>query len=125
MTPRRAKKSTTRTRSLEPLLGVVAKKLTDCRALKKGTILVRATGAAAADYYLDCAPEGVRLVKGTGRLDTPPVIEIIGDTRQIHGVLKGETDALKRFLAGGFRVRGDLRYFSDLAFELGVLKNPL
>jgi len=32
---------------------------------------------------------------------------------------------LKHFLAGGFRVRGDLRYFSDLAMEIGILENPL
>jgi hypothetical protein len=28
-------------------------------------------------------------------------------------------------MVGGLRIRGDLRYFSDLAVELGILETPL
>jgi hypothetical protein len=68
---------------------------------------------------------GVRLVKAAPRPDAAPAIEIIGDARNISGVLTGQKNALKHFLAGGFRVRRDLRYFSDLALEMGILQNPL
>jgi len=122
MQTKRTTKPSTKPQSLEPLLERAARNLAGCQALRTGTILVRAGGR---DYYVDCAPSGARLIKGTARPDRPPIVEISGDVRSIRGVLKGEADALKRFLAGGFRVRGDLRYFSDLAVELGILKNPL
>jgi hypothetical protein len=64
---------------------------------------------------------GVVLTLKKGAIsDSPPTIQIIGDARRILGVLAGQKDARTHFLAGGFRVRGDLRYLSDLAVELGI-----
>ncbi len=40
-----------------------------------------------------------------------------------HGTT--QKDAVREFLAGGLRVRGDLRYLSDLGMELGFLHRPL
>ncbi len=124
-----ARKSSNRaarkTVGVEALLEQAAGKLANCRALKRSVILVRVTGAEAADYWLDCAERGVRLVKDAPRPDASPAIEIIGNARNISGVLTGQKNALKHFLAGGFRVRGDLRYFSNLAVEIGILENPL
>ena len=125
MARKKSKESAGRAPALEPVLEQVTAKMADCRALKKGTIVVRATGAGGGDYLLECGERGARLVKGAAGADASPAIEIIGDARHIHGVLTGKKDALKHFLAGGFRVRGDLRYFSDLALELGILENPL
>ena len=45
--------------------------------------------------------------------------------KRINAILAGTKDARKEFLAGGFRVRGDLRYLSNVALELGILKEPL
>lgn len=106
------------------LLEQVAKKLSGSRALKKGVIRVQAIGPGGGDYGLVCSESGVRLLTGTslGRL---PIIEIIGDARRMQRILAGRQDACTQFLAGGFRLRGDLRYFSDLALELGILKEPL
>jgi hypothetical protein len=50
---------------------------------------------------------------------------VIGDARRIRGILEGEKDATRQFLAGGFRIRGDLQYASDLALELGYIEQPL
>jgi hypothetical protein len=50
---------------------------------------------------------------------------VIGDAGAVQDILDGRVDARERFLAGGIRVRGDLRYLSDLGLELGLLKQPL
>ena len=55
----------------------------------------------------------------------PSFIEVMGDANTVRAILDGETDTREQFLAGGLRVWGDLRYLSDLALELGVLKEPL
>jgi hypothetical protein len=52
-------------------------------------------------------------------------LEVIGDADRIQAILAGEKDGRMQFLAGGFRVRGDLRYLSDIALELGLIKEPL
>jgi hypothetical protein len=127
MARKSSKRAVGKTVGVEALLEQAAGKLAGCRALKRGVILVRVTGAGAepADYWFDCAEKGARLVREAPRPEASPTIEIIGDARNISGVLTGQKNALKHFLAGGFRVRGDLRYFSDLALEMGILTNPL
>jgi hypothetical protein len=124
MTARESKGPARKPVNLEAQLEEIARKATGLRTLKKGTVLVRATGAGGGDYLLENSERGVRLTRGATP-GTPPVIEIIGDARRIQDVLAGQKDAAAHFLAGGFRIRGDLRYFSDLALELGILKEPL
>jgi hypothetical protein len=124
MTTTKYKKPTRKSTDLEQALEKVTKKIADCQTLKNGIILVRATGTGGGDYSLECSDRGVQLMKGAV-METPPVIEIIGDARRINGVIAGRKDARTHFLAGGFRIRGDLSYFSDLALELGILKDPL
>ena len=68
--------------------------------------------------------DGVRVVPAAGRTG-PPLVEVLGDPEAVRAVLSGEVEGRKRFLAGGIRVRGDLRYLSDLALELGLLAKPL
>jgi hypothetical protein len=50
---------------------------------------------------------------------------VLGDANVVRAIFDGEKDAVKQFLVGGLRVRGDLRHFSDLFLELGILKTPL
>ena len=120
------KKSTRRRRAggtLSSALREVTEKLADCRSLKKGTILFRTTDDEG-QFALECSDRGVQIRQDPSQ-QTPAAIEIIGSSRQLRGVLAGEIDARARFLAGAFRVRGDLRYLSDLAVELNLLKEPL
>jgi hypothetical protein len=58
-------------------------------------------------------------------LEREPVLEIHADAETVQRILDGEKDAAKQFFAGGIRVRGDLRYLSDVALELGLLEQPL
>lgn len=124
MAEARSKESPGKTGSVEAALRQVANRLADCRALRSSSIVVRASGPGGGDFSFDCAVRSARLKKGMPS-QFPPTIEIIGDARRIQAVLAGRKDARTQFLAGAFRVRGDLHYFSDLAVELGILKEPL
>ncbi len=104
-------------------LKTFAKRLDKTKALKKGLILLRLTGADGGEYCLDCSPKGVRIEKKMTH--STPLIEVIGDAKRIRAVLDGKKDGRTQFLAGGIRIRGDLRYLSDLAIELDIIKEPL
>jgi hypothetical protein len=106
------------------LQGLVPK-LQKARALRHGDIVFRLAGTAGkAETVLAADRDGVRVVPAAGRTGTP-LVEVLGDPEAVRSVLAGEVEGRKRFLAGGIRVRGDLRYLSDLALELGLLAKPL
>ena len=107
----------------ETLLNDLTKRLSKAKQLREGDILVHFTGDIESEYCLNCSAEGVQLSKE--RRHGMPLIEVISDAKRIQAILQDERDARMQFLAGGIRVRGDLRYFSDLAMELGILKEPL
>jgi hypothetical protein len=106
-------------------LGEVTARLSKSKSLKKATIVVRATGAGGGNFRLDTDSKGAKLVREPPPSDTPPTIEIMGDARRIQAALSGDKDPRALFLGGGLRIRGDLAYFSDLAVELGLLKEPV
>ena len=54
----------------------------------------------------------------------PPIIEVIGDADRIRRILDGSKDGRLQFFAGGIRVRGDLKYLSELSHEMGFIKEP-
>jgi putative sterol carrier protein len=108
---------------LQKSLGKIATKIAGSKHLRVGTIVLRFTGKDAGDYFVHCKPNGADMVK-----EQPPGIlhgELIGASTTIVPILQGTKDPIPAFLAGGFRVRGDLRYLYDVAYELGILKRPL
>ena len=111
--------------AVETTLHDLAPRLEKARALRHGDIVFRLGGTAGtAEAVLTADRDGVRVVPAAGRTGTP-LIEVLGDPEAVRSVLSGEVEGRKRFLAGGIRVRGDLRYLSDLALELGLLAKPL
>lgn len=99
-----------------------ADRVSKAKVLRKGPLAFRLSGKDGGDYFLDCSTGQARLSKGTP--SDQVLLELIGDARRIIAVLEGKKDGRRQFLAGGFRVRGDLRYVSDLMLELGVIKEP-
>jgi hypothetical protein len=93
------------------------------KALRRGSIVFHLTGTDGGSYFLDCSSGEAQLTKGIP--GGHPLFEVIGDTEKVRTLLEGETDARTLFLSGAFRVRGDLQYVSDLALEMGLLKQPL
>ena len=100
-----------------------AQRLSKSKTLKDGSISFRLGGPGGGDYFLDCSAGCVQLCEGNS--PTAPLIEVIVDASRIQAILDGTKDARRQFFVGRFRVRGDLRYLSDLALELGIIDSPL
>jgi len=104
----------------------ISERLAKTKSIRPGHIVFRLAGAEGGNYALECAEGRVRVTESAAAgVDVVPLIEVIGDARRLRAILAGEKDAVEQFFAGGFRVRGDLRYLSDVAIELGLIKEPL
>ena len=107
----------------EKSLDALAKKLEGCASLRSGSIAFRLTGRGGGDYDIECG-SGSAKVRDAERRRVPD-IEIIGTPAKVRALITGDKDPIKVFFTGGIRVRGDIRYASDLAVELGLLAEPL
>lgn len=107
----------------ESALDKFAARVSQADATRNGAIVFRLTGAGGGEYCLDCSRGVAKITKEIP--SRSPLIELIGDAPRIFAILEGKKDARAQFFAGGFRVRGDLRYASDLALELGIIEKPL
>jgi hypothetical protein len=97
--------------------------LTKDRRCRSGHLIFRL--GTAGDVHLRTAEDGVSVVDGVpGRTDLPRA-EVIGPAGLIRAILERKKAARAHFLAGGFRVRGDLRYLSEVAMALGILDRPI
>jgi hypothetical protein len=111
---------------LHESLGRLAQKLRDSRSVRLGDIVFRLSGPASGSYRLEWGEGDINVVESSSvGAERQPLIEVIGPADVIRAIIDGEEDARRRFVAGGIRVRGDLRYLSDVALELGLLKEPL
>jgi hypothetical protein len=124
MAARKLKKASTTSVDLLTVLQDTCGKLAPQQIAKKGYIKVKTTGSGGKEYYLEGSENGMRVVR-TQSIASPPLLEITGNAGRLQAVMSGKKDALKQFLTGGFRVKGDLHYLSDLALALGFLKKPL
>jgi hypothetical protein len=112
--------------SLEGSLAALGQRVDQAKATRPGTIVFHASGAGSASYRLNTGLGPTSVSRFTEAAeDRQPLIEVIGEAVTIQAVIDGEKDAVKTFLSGGIRVRGDLRYLSDLALELGFIDRPL
>jgi len=93
------------------------------KTLNKGLIALRLSGTGGGDYVIDSSHGG--LIESSEAATQKPRVEIMGDAKRIQAIAEGKKDPRKQFLAGGIRVRGDLRYLSDVLLELGILTEPL
>lgn len=104
----------------------LSERFAKCKAMKRGDIVFRLGGQGGGNFVVESSEKGVRVFESAAAgADRTPLVEVVGDANRIHAILVGEKDAREQFLAGGFRVRGDLRYLSDVALELGIIKEPL
>jgi hypothetical protein len=118
--------TTTGRETTKGMLDGLAQKLDASANVRAGDIVLHLSGTDGGEFRLSSRP-GKTIVSSTGGggEDRKPLIEVWGKANVIGSILKGEKDALKQFMVGGIRIRGDLGYFSDLALELGILEAPL
>lgn len=108
---------------LQKSIDRITPKLAASKRLRSGAIAFRFTGKEGGDYFMHCKRDGGCAVDQNAE-DTIHA-ELIGPSTTLLPIVEGTKDPVRAFVAGGFRVRGDLRYLYDLAYELGILKKPL
>jgi hypothetical protein len=110
--------------TLDRSLRELASKVEGAKTARAGDVIFRLSGKTAGTYRLSIRP-GKSEVTETTDVTGQPLVEVIGDAEAIQAVIDGKADARKQFLSGGIRVRGDLQLLSDVALELGLIKDPL
>jgi hypothetical protein len=113
-------------RGMEAVLQEALRKFEGSRLRREGTILIRFVGEdggeSVGDFHVHSRVSGCELSRKEGH--APPLIEIIGEPERIRAVLEGGREGLAQFYRGGIRIRGDLQYLSELAYELGFIREP-
>src|SRR5579862_5204000 len=115
-----ATKNTNQEALTESSLSAFATQLSKTKTLRDGHIVLRLSGNGGGNYAVKSAGGNVTVEK-----EIPPgdhAVELIGDASRVLAVLNGTKDAVAQFVAGGFRVRGDSKYISDLGVEMQILK---
>jgi hypothetical protein len=108
--------------NLDATVNAVAERVRNARSRRHGTILLRLTGPGGGDYAVQSTEGTMRVLKEIPH--APHQFEVIGDARRIQAILEGKKEGRAQFFAGGIRIRGDLQYLSELAHELGLIKEP-
>jgi hypothetical protein len=108
------------TKPAKGLLADIAQKFEQARSRRAGAILVRIVGEDGGDFYLHSTSSGCQLSQESR--GAPPLVEVIGTADRIRPILDGSKDGRLQFYLGGIRVRGDLQYLSEIAHELGFIK---
>jgi len=112
--------------NLEKSLTGLGQKVHQAKATRPGTIVFHASGSGGGSFGLDTGQGQTRVIKFAETIrEKPPLIEFIGDAATLQAIIDGQKNAFRTFLGGGVRIRGDLRYFGQLAFELGYIDKPL
>jgi hypothetical protein len=120
------KGSETKGQSVKGTLERLRGRLDKCRAVKPGSVDLHLSGASGGEYRISSRAGKTAISSAVAREAGPaPLVEIWGDSDTICAIIEGKKDPVRQFLAGGIRVRGNLRYFSDVAVELGILQKPL
>ena len=112
-------------REIRTALEGLAHRLGQTGAMRPGSIMFRLSGEEGGDFCLDCTPRGANLAEGAPRDAGAPLIEVIGDVRVIRSILERKRRPARFSWPAGFRVRGDLKYLTDVAMELGLLEEPI
>lgn len=107
----------------EKALDGFAGNLAGCKALRSGSIAFVMPGKDGGEYRVECQAGSARVE--TGGLERAHQIEVLGSPDKVKALISGDHDAVTLFLSGGLRLRGDLRYASDLARELGIIQEAL
>jgi hypothetical protein len=106
-------------KSVEAALDKFSAGLERARTRRIGSILFRLTGENGGDFHVHSTSTGCSVSREAAG---PPLIEVMGDADRIGAILDGSKEGRLQFYAGGICVRGDLHYLSELAYELGLVK---
>ncbi len=112
----------TQKKLIEAVLSDVGRKFEGARTRRAGSILLRMTGDGGGDFFLNSTSTSCNVSREP--MDGPPHVEVIGDVDSLRAILEKRREGRLQFYAGGIRVRGDLHYLSEIAHEMGFIKEP-
>jgi hypothetical protein len=111
---------------VEHSLARLADRANECRSLRPGDIYLHLSGTEGGEYRINHSNGKTTVSRSIRPIsDRKSVLDVWGDANVVRAIIDGERDPVAQFLIGGLRIRGDLRYFSTVAVELGLLKQPL
>jgi hypothetical protein len=93
------------------------------KALPDGHVVLRLSGSDGGTFAVRVKDGKAEVLKDVPAGHHP--IELIGSAQRVLAILEGKKDARTQFLAGGFRVRGDVRRINDIALAMGILETPI
>jgi hypothetical protein len=113
-------------RKVEASLSKLLERAKGRPTVRDGDVLLHLSGADGGDFTISAERGTPMLKKSAMRAGgRRPLFEVWGSAATVRSIIDGEKDPVKQFLAGKMRIRGDLRYFSQVANDLGILKQPL
>ena len=113
-------------KTLKDSLERLRERMDRCAAVQPGDIELHASGPSGGEYRISSGRGKSTLSSAAGRESgRGPLLEVWGDAGTLRAIIDGEKDPVKQFLVGGLRVRGNLRYLSEVGVELGILDKPL
>lgn len=113
-------------KSVQDSLDRLGERMDKCRALKPGDIDLHLSGKSGGEYRISSGKGKTTITTAAGRgAGREPLFEVWGDADTIRAIIDGEKDPVKQFLAGNMRVRGNMRYLSEVGVELEILEKPL
>jgi putative sterol carrier protein len=111
---------------VEGSLGKLLERAKGRAGVRDGDVVLHLSGEGGGEYLISVQSGAPSLRKSAMRTEgRRPLFEVWGPAATVRAILDGEKDPVKQFLAGKMRIRGDLRYFSRVASDLGILKQPL
>ena len=113
-------------KSVEGTLEQLRDRIDATRVTKTGDIDFHLSGDGGGDYRISSGPGASAITAAAPRpAGTGPLLEVWADAETMRAIIDGKKDPVKQFLLGRMRIRGDLRYLSDLGVELGIFEKPL
>lgn len=116
----KAKSGSVARESVEAAVSKFSANFERARTRRIGSILLRLTGENGGAFYLHSTSTGCSVSREATA--ESPQVEVIGNADRIRAILDGSKEGRLQFYAGGIRVRGDMRYLSELAHEMGFIK---
>ncbi len=115
-----------KSKSLEDAFERLRERIDASPRVKPGEVELHLAGKQAGDYRISLGRgKATVATMAGGPGGQRPTLEVWGDADTIRAIINGEKDPVKQFLAGRMRIRGDLRYLSEMGVELGILDKPL
>ena len=108
-------------RTMEAALLALGGKVSSAVPRAHGSIVVHCTDTGE-EFALEGMGSAPRVNRGRG--NAPHQVEVRGPAAVLRAIAEGRQEPARALVAGGIRVRGDLRYLEAMLKDVGLLECP-